>query len=88
MHEYKILLQAFLAERIKLFRKGCGITQETMAERLHITPRSYAYLERGVHGFSAATLMFFFLILPEEDVLRLLMEFRAQVEKECKHVVA
>lgn len=88
MHQYKLLLQVFLTERIKAFRKGRGITQETMAECLHITPRSYAYLERGTYGLSATTLMFLLLVMTEEDVLQLRMDFRALMEKEAEHVVA
>ena len=46
MHQYKALLQIFLLERIKGYRKGHKLTQEAMAESLRISPRSYAYLEK------------------------------------------
>lgn len=88
MHQYRNLLQEFLAERIKGCRKGRALTQEVMAERLHISPRSYAYLERGIYGCSAATLMFFFLILTDEEVIQLRLEFRTLVEGEIGYVVA
>lgn len=82
MHQYKDLLQVLLTERIKKYRKGCAMTQETMAEHLHISPRSYAYLEKGTYGCSAATLMFFILILPEDEVIQLRMDFRTLVEED------
>lgn len=88
MHQYKDLLQTFLTRRIKECRKERSITQENMAEQLHISARSYAYLERGTYGCSAATLMFFFLILTDEEVFQLRMEFRALVERESGYVVA
>lgn len=88
MHQYKLLLQVFLLERIKGYRKERCITQENMAEHLRITPRSYAYLERGTYGCSAATLMFFILILTEEELIKLLVDFRTLVEGEGEHVVA
>ena len=88
MHQYKLLLQVFLQERIRVCRSCCGLTQETMAARLHITPRSYAYLEQGAHGLSATTLMFFLLVLTEEEVLQLRIDFQTLVERENEHVVA
>ena len=89
MQQYKLLLKVLLMERVKTHRKALRITQETMAEYLRISPRSYISLERGDNGFSATTLMFFLLILSEEDVLRLCGDFRALVEREeDSHVVA
>lgn len=89
MHQYKFLLQVFLMERVGNYRKTTRITQEMMAEYLRISPRSYISLERGDNGFSATTLMFFMLVLKEEDVLRLRTDFRDLVEKEDDdHAVA
>ena len=77
MHQYKALLQVFLLERIKAYRKGHKLTQENIAESLRISPRSYAYLEKGDNGCSATT-----LILTEEELLQMLADFRALVEAE------
>ena len=82
MHQYKALLQSFLLERIKGYRKGHKLTQEAMAESLRISPRSYADLETGSNGCSATTLMFFFLVLTGEEILQMLADFRALVEAE------
>jgi len=87
MHQYTLLLRAFLTERIKGRRKGLHITQETMAEKLRISPRSYISLERGNSGCSASTLMFFLLILPDEDLIQLCAEFRELVGKEDAHEI-
>lgn len=81
MHQYKDLLQEFLVERIKDCRQEHHFTQEVMAEKLHISPRSYAYLEGGTYGCSAATLMFFILILSIEEVVQLRLEFWTLVEE-------
>lgn len=88
MHLYKFLLQTFLAEYMKEYRKAHHITQEVMAEYLRISPRAYINLESGKNGCSAATLMFFLLILPEAGVLRLCSDFRELVREVDHHVVA
>jgi len=88
MQHYKLLLKVFLMERVKTQRKRLRITQEAMAEHLRIAPRSYISLERGDNGFSATTLMFFLLILPEQEVIQLCADFRTMVEGEDEHVVA
>ena len=59
-----------------------------MAEKLRISPRSYISLERGKSGCSAATLMFFLLILSNEEILNLRAAFRRQVDEEDAHDVA
>ena len=88
MHQYTLLLRAFLTEQIKNRRKALHLTQETMAEKLRISPRSYISLERGKSGCSAATLMFFLLILSNEEILNLCSAFRRQVDEEDAHDVA
>lgn len=88
MHQYSLLLRAFLKERIKNRRKALHLTQETMAEKLRISPRSYISLEQGKSGCSAATLMFFLMILSDEDLLQLCEEFRRWVNEEDTHEVA
>ena len=88
MHQYKDLLQEFLIERLKTCRKERCFTQEIMAEKLQISPRSYAYLEGGTYACSATTLMFFFLILTDEEVIRLRLEFCALVQRRVEYVVA
>ena len=88
MHRFRDALQVFLAERIKRSRKEHGYSQETMAEKLYISARSYSYLESGTYCCSASTLMFFILILSEDDMIQLRADFRMLVEKEKEYVVA
>ena len=75
MHQYQSLLKDFLMVRVHSYRLTLQCSQERMAEKLRISPRSYIDLERGKYGFSAATFAFFLLILPEDDVLNILMTF-------------
>ena len=77
-----------IGNQIKLLRQRKGVTQEAMAEKLRISPRSYISLERGKSGCSAATLMFFLLILSNEEILNLCAAFRRQVDEEDAHDVA
>lgn len=86
MHQHRDLLLEFLLERIEDCRKSRKATQETMAEWLRISPRSYAYIKRGTYGCSATTLMFFFLVLTEEEVIQLRLDFLTLVEGEKEYV--
>ena len=88
MHQYSLLLRVFLTEQIKSRRKALHLTQESMAEKLRISPRSYISLEQGKSGCSAATLMFFLLILSNEDLLQLFAAFRRRLKEEESHEVA
>ena len=81
MRQYKLLLQDFLTDRLKTFRLNKELSQEQMAELLHISPRSYIDLEHGKNGFSATSLIFFQLSLPRSEVLRLLDDFWKLVER-------
>ena len=88
MHQYQSLLKDFLMVRVHSYRLTLQCSQERMAEKLRISPRSYIDLERGKYGFSAATFAFFLLILPEDDVLDLLRSIRKLINKEDNHDAA
>ena len=88
MNQYTVLLRGFLTEQIKTYRRARRITQEAMAEALRISTRYYIDVEHGRSGCSAATLMFFLLLLPDEELLRLCAAFRRMVDEEDAHVVA
>jgi transcriptional regulator with XRE-family HTH domain len=88
MHQYSLLLRVFLTEQIKSRRKALHLTQESMAEKLRISPRSYISLEQGKSGCSAATLTFFLLILFNEDLLQLFAAFRRRLKEEDSYAVA
>lgn len=88
MHQHRNLLLAFLLGRIEDCRRSRHVTQETMAEWLRISPRSYGYIKAGTYGCSATTLMFFLLVLTEEEVVQLRLDFLALVEGETEYVFA
>lgn len=43
--------------RIQQLRKQCGMTQEQLAERVHVTANNLSRLERGLHGPSIDVLV-------------------------------
>lgn len=79
MKLYKMLVREFLAEYTKALRTGRDLTQEKMAEQLHITSRAYGDLERGRYCFSAITLLFLLLMLEDWEIKELLDRFRKRV---------
>ena len=82
MRQYKLLLQGFLMNQILFYRSVNQLTQEQMAELLHISPRSYFDLEHGKYGLSALTLVFFLSMLPKSEVGNLLDEFQLLIDNE------
>lgn len=86
---YKYLLQDFLAKRFKRYRAEQGMTQEQMAEVLHISPRSYIDLEHKKYGCSALTAFFFLIRLDSDARQRLVNDFHELVVEEMeRHDVA
>lgn len=71
-------LQAIMAKRIRQFRLEHNLTQEQMAEKLRISPRSYGDLERGTMGCSLQTYLQFLMCLPETE--------RRLLEKEYEQI--
>ena len=64
------------ATRLSTLRKAQGMTQEEMAEILHVAPRSYADQERGIYGFSALSFLYFLFLLSDSEILDLLRDLR------------
>lgn len=68
--------------RKKLFktvRKQLGLTQAAMSEKLHISEREYGNVERGRSGLSAATLLYFLMLLSDEAKLKFLSEVSDEI---------
>lgn len=86
--QYKRLLNDFLADQIKQFRTGHGLTQETMSEHLHISPRSYIDLEHKRYGCSAFTLFMFLMQLKIEEIAQMIQQFRTLMERADHHDAA
>ena len=79
MKQYKTLAKEFLAEYTVALRKLRNLTQDEMAERLRITSRAYGDLERGKYCLSAIALLFFLLMLSDDERKTLLEGFRKRV---------
>ena len=58
MGSYTVLLAKLISKELLALRRRLSLTQEAMAEYLHISCRAYGDLERGKYAISAATLMF------------------------------
>ena len=81
MKSYKMLAKELLAEYSDSFRKRRNLTQDKMAELLHITSRAYGDLERGKYCFSTIALLFLLLMLSDEELKGFLEEFRKRVSE-------
>ena len=81
MKDNKYLYREFLRKKIYHFRISHSYTQEKMAELIHVEPRSYLEQEHGKYGFSAYTLLFYLSVLPENEILKFLEEFRQFQER-------
>lgn len=76
MHPYATHIQPALARLLGEYRRKCHYSQESMAENLRISTRSYSDLERGKSRFSGPSLLFFFLAMSEAELLSTLRELQ------------
>ena len=74
MHRYALCIQPVLARMVGEIRRKRNYSQERMAECLRIATRSYSNLELGKSKFSGPSLLFFILMLTEEELLAMLRE--------------
>lgn len=65
MKKYKEVLQKSMAKYVRNLRGS--LSQEEMAEALHVSTRAYGDLERGEHFFSGMTLIFLLLFIDGID---------------------
>lgn len=79
MRRYEKHFLALWVGQVREFRLDNRLTQEKLAEALHLTARSYQKLERGVHLPCATTLTLFLGQLSEE-VLAFVRTFAQLVE--------
>lgn len=80
MTAYKQLIRDFFSEAASAMRRRRGMTQEEMAERLRISCRAYGDLERGKYSFSTVALIFFLLMMEENEVTEIIETFRGKVK--------
>lgn len=76
MHQYAHHIQPTLAKLLGDYRNKYQYSQERMSENLRISPRSYSDLELGKSTFSGPSLLFFFLIMDDNERLLALQELR------------
>lgn len=88
MRVYKGFTKTYLIPMLKPWRTARGLTQENMAEKLRMSSRSYAALERGESGLSATTLLFFLALLSDEELLRVVRGFLSMVLWKEQHEAA
>ena len=80
MKPYPALLAELLSGELSSLRQQMALTQEAMAERLHISSRAYSDLERGRYAASAPTLMFLFSMLDADAQGALVRQFMKRVQ--------
>lgn len=65
-----------------------GLSQERLAEKLHLNTRNYQKLERGVHKPSAITLILFLHQLSDQEIISFIRSFAQMVGKADSEEVA
>ena len=80
MRRYERQFLVLWVGQVREFRLDNRLTQEKLAEALHLTARSYQKLERGVHQPSATTLALFLGQLTDQEVLAFVRTFAQLVE--------
>ena len=75
MQKPEDLFLDFWVVRVREFRVKMGLSQERLAEKMHVNVRNYQKLERGVHRPSAITLLLFLNLLPDQDILAFVHTF-------------
>ena len=75
MRKSEDLFLDFWDVRVREFRVKMSLSQEILAEKLHVNVRNYQKLERGVHRPSAITLLLFLNLLPDQEILAFVHTF-------------
>lgn len=75
MRKSEDLFLDFWVVRVREFRVKMGLSQERLAEKMHVNVRNYQKLERGVHKPSAITLLLFLNLLPDQEILAFVHTF-------------
>ena len=75
MRKSEDLFLDFWVVRVREFRVKMNLSQEKLAEKLHVNVRNYQKLERGVHRPSAITLLLFLNLLPDQEILAFVRTF-------------
>ena len=81
MHQYSTYIQPILTKTLNEYRQKCEYSQEIMAEKLRISPRSYGDLERGKSILSGPSLLFLLLAMDETEQLAVLKSIQIEIQK-------
>ena len=80
MKPYPALLAELLSGELSSLRQQKALTQEAVAEQLHISSRAYSDLERGRYAASAPTLLFLLSMLEADAQSALVQRFMNRVQ--------
>ena len=69
MRKHEGLFLVFWVVRIREFRTKMNLSQEKLAEKLHVNTRNYQKLERGDHRPSAITIILFLYLLSDQEII-------------------
>ena len=81
MKIYVTILKLILPRYFKAARKRFGLTQNSMSEVLHISPRSYSELERGNNLCSTCVFLFFLKRCGLDTSMQILQEIFDVLDK-------
>ena len=81
MRKHEGLFLVFWVVRIREFRTKMNLSQEKLAEKLHVNTRNYQKLERGDHRPSAITIILFLYLLSDQEIISFIRSFGQMVEK-------
>lgn len=88
MRKHEGLFLAFWVVRIREFRTKMNLSQEKLAEKLHVNTRNYQKLERGVHKPSAITIILFLYLLSDQEIISFIRSSGQIAEKAHSQEVA
>lgn len=81
MNGCKQFIKHYLTNSVRSFRLERNMTQEKMAEQLRVTARAYGDLERGKFCFSAVTLLYFQMMLSNDELIEFMDTLREELLK-------
>ncbi len=82
MDETKAIFQSYLRNCVYSYRITYALSQEKMAEYLHVSTRSYVDQEHSKYGFSAMSFVHYILLLPDNTIIEFFKELRILLEED------
>lgn len=69
-------MRDYMSAVMETYRAQRGMSQELMAESVGISTRAYADIARRISAPSAYTMVRYLLLLPHDDVMRILCDLQ------------